>query len=251
MQDGLGHQPCGLLGLVERHIRTTPAVQCAIRCFNGTVTSPHGFLTSPAEHELKKKPCLALLSTPSPDITAPCPQVPIIPCPTYPFLPCAYKVLNSNDQATALTTHQGFVKAYSRILALGANPDHAYKPFPTILDHLSSVRPPAPILIHCTAGKDRTGVICALILSLCGVSDEAVAHEYSLTDIGLQPRRDEIVDQLLASDALKGNRAGAESMISSRYFNCFPLISFCLLLFQTWIPCRDHVGGPKLLQNVA
>jgi protein tyrosine/serine phosphatase len=39
--------------------------------------------------------------------------------------------------------------------------------------------------VHCTAGKDRTGVLCALLLSLCGVDDDTVAGEYALTEAGL------------------------------------------------------------------
>lgn len=70
--------------------------------------------------------------------------------------------------------------------------------------------------MHCTAGKDRTGVICALILSLCGVEDEAVAHEYSLTELGLQERKEEFINMLIQGDALRADRAGAERMVSSR-----------------------------------
>lgn len=56
----------------------------------------------------------------------------------------------------------------------------------------------------------------ALILSLCGVSDEAVAHEYSLTDLGLGERKEEFVSHLISVEPLKGNRAAAERMVSSR-----------------------------------
>lgn len=59
-------------------------------------------------------------------------------------------------------------------------------------------------------------MIIALILSLCGVSDEAVAHEYSLTDMGLGERRDEFISHLILVEPLKGDRAAAERMVSSR-----------------------------------
>lgn len=36
----------------------------------------------------------------------------------------------------------------------------------------------APVVVHCLAGKDRTGVVCALTLSLLGVADEAIAADY-------------------------------------------------------------------------
>ncbi|KAJ5007277.1 Tyrosine-protein phosphatase [Colletotrichum sp. SAR 10_99] len=114
---------------------------------------------------------------------------------------------------------EGFTKAYADILRAASGPDHPQDPFRTILSHLATSEIPTPLLIHCTAGKDRTGVICALILSLCGVSDDVVAHEYSLTDIGLQDRKEELVNQLLATEAMKGNPEGARRMIGSRKEN--------------------------------
>jgi protein-tyrosine phosphatase len=40
----------------------------------------------------------------------------------------------------------------------------------------------APLVIHCTAGKDRTGFACALILHALGVSDDVIAEDYLLTN---------------------------------------------------------------------
>jgi hypothetical protein len=40
---------------------------------------------------------------------------------------------------------------------------------------------PAPVLIHCAAGKDRTGVSIALILALAGVPREDIVADYVLT----------------------------------------------------------------------
>jgi len=39
----------------------------------------------------------------------------------------------------------------------------------------------APVVVHCVAGKDRTGVVCALTLSLLGVADDDVAADYALS----------------------------------------------------------------------
>lgn len=49
---------------------------------------------------------------------------------------------------------------------------------------LSLVADPAaaPAVVHCMAGKDRTGVVCALTLSLLGVSDTDIAEDYALTE---------------------------------------------------------------------
>jgi protein tyrosine/serine phosphatase len=42
---------------------------------------------------------------------------------------------------------------------------------------------PGGVLIHCYAGKDRTGMSVALLLSLAGVSDEDIADDYALTTL--------------------------------------------------------------------
>jgi protein-tyrosine phosphatase len=38
-----------------------------------------------------------------------------------------------------------------------------------------------PLVVHCRAGKDRTGVVIALILRLAGVPSEAIAADYALS----------------------------------------------------------------------
>jgi protein-tyrosine phosphatase len=43
----------------------------------------------------------------------------------------------------------------------------------------------APVVVHCMAGKDRTGVVCALVLSLLGVSDDDIATDYALTEVSM------------------------------------------------------------------
>jgi protein-tyrosine phosphatase len=40
----------------------------------------------------------------------------------------------------------------------------------------------APLVIHCTAGKDRTGFACALILHSLGVPEDVIAEDYLLTN---------------------------------------------------------------------
>lgn len=37
------------------------------------------------------------------------------------------------------------------------------------------------VLFHCTAGKDRTGVVSAILLALVGVSDEDIIYDYAIS----------------------------------------------------------------------
>jgi protein-tyrosine phosphatase len=50
--------------------------------------------------------------------------------------------------------------------------------------------PEGGVLIHCAAGKDRTGLIAALLLGLVGVAPETIAADYALTAECLRPRNE-------------------------------------------------------------
>jgi protein tyrosine/serine phosphatase len=39
----------------------------------------------------------------------------------------------------------------------------------------------APVVVHCVAGKDRTGVVSAVTLAALGVPDDVIAEDYALT----------------------------------------------------------------------
>jgi len=42
--------------------------------------------------------------------------------------------------------------------------------------------PPGGVVVHCHAGRDRTGVVVALALHVAGASVEAIAADYALSD---------------------------------------------------------------------
>ena len=72
-------------------------------------------------------------------------------------------------------------------------------------------------MCHCSAGKDRTGIITALILGLAGVDDNTISKEYALTEVGLGPLKEIMMNHLLEEGSLGGDRGKAEKMISARY----------------------------------
>ena len=49
-----------------------------------------------------------------------------------------------------------------------------------LVEHLAAGD--VPLYFHCSAGKDRTGIAAALILTILGVSDEAVVENFLLTN---------------------------------------------------------------------
>lgn len=50
------------------------------------------------------------------------------------------------------------------------------------------------VLIHCHAGKDRTGIIVALLLGLAGVPDAMIAADYAESQVCLWPLWEKLVE---------------------------------------------------------
>lgn len=56
--------------------------------------------------------------------------------------------------------------------------------------------PDGGILFHCFAGRDRTGIVAALLLRLAGVGVEAIVEDYEVTDGRLRARYEQWLTKL-------------------------------------------------------
>ncbi|MBI1181167.1 MAG: hypothetical protein GC201_11465 [Alphaproteobacteria bacterium] len=83
--------------------------------------------------------------------------------------------------------------------------------------------PRCPSVIHCTAGKDRTGVSVALVLLALGVPRDAVVEDYSLTRRYLDETWRERILVAMLGDLSTVNRPVAEVMFdaSPDYISAF------------------------------
>ena len=72
--------------------------------------------------------------------------------------------------------------------------EFAKNPIARVITTLASTA--APAVYHCAAGKDRTGVISAVVLGLLGVRDEIIVADYAAT----QENIDAIIDRLMATE---------------------------------------------------
>ncbi|MCJ1322963.1 hypothetical protein MMC15_008313 [Xylographa vitiligo] len=99
---------------------------------------------------------------------------------------------------------EGFVRAYADILAEGR------ESFRRVFEWVKEGEGVG--LVHCTAGKDRTGVLVMLLLGLVGVADEEIAAEYALTAQGLEAWKPEARERLKARGMPE---EGIEGMMSS------------------------------------
>ena len=58
-----------------------------------------------------------------------------------------------------------------------------------------------PVVIHCTVGKDRTGIIVALLLDLLGVDHDTIAADYHVTSANIAP----IIERIKAAPVFRDN----------------------------------------------
>ena len=79
---------------------------------------------------------------------------------------------------------------YNRFTELGAYyhfllSDDGYRR--RIISALEVIADPAnhPVLFHCMVGKDRTGILAAVVLELIGVPDEHITSDYALTALSM------------------------------------------------------------------
>ena len=97
--------------------------------------------------------------------------------------------LGYRDSAIAILGAQ--VMTPRGLIGLGLDTlDHSTREIKTCFDILSNADS-YPVLVHCTQGKDRTGLIVLLVLLLCGVGQEAAEQDYVLSEKELEPEREE------------------------------------------------------------
>jgi protein-tyrosine phosphatase len=66
-----------------------------------------------------------------------------------------------------------------------------------------------PALVHCSAGKDRTGIVVAMVLAVLGVPDELIAADYALSGSYLDPANTAAIGQLQAGTGLGEELTGS------------------------------------------
>jgi protein-tyrosine phosphatase len=92
--------------------------------------------------------------------------------------------------------------------------------------------PEGGVLVHCHGGKDRTGVIVALLLALVGVPDATIAEDFALSDVYLRPWYDEMLAPV--EDPEQRER------LTKQIFTAFPETMLATLEYL-----RDEYGGAE------
>ena len=92
-----------------------------------------------------------------------------------------------------------------------------------------------PILAHCTAGKDRTGITAALILDLIGVAQDTISEDYAMSSASV----DQLFNYLVESGRRpEGTSEAAKSrMITKRKH----MDDFLKLLYQKYGNAEGYI----------
>jgi protein-tyrosine phosphatase len=87
-----------------------------------------------------------------------------------------------------------------------------------------------PGLIHCSAGKDRTGLVAALVLEVIGVPDEIIAADYALSAENLDADAAQVISRI---QAISGGHAVDLGVLGSPPE----------LITEALARVRDHAGS--------
>lgn len=102
----------------------------------------------------------------------------------------------------------------------------------TLIQLVATESESVPLVFHCSAGKDRTGVAAALLLGLLGVPDDQIAADYAHSAVAM----DDLVAWVRAHDP-----SGADSMTTDQpatFLSC-PAEAMAGFLAQL----RDRLGS--------
>ncbi|OBZ70102.1 Tyrosine-protein phosphatase, partial [Grifola frondosa] len=177
--------------------------------------------------------------TPCPDIEG----VEIVQAPVFKTEDYSPEAMAKRFELYASGKTEAFMELYSQIL------DNGGPAFGAILRHVRD-RPQEGCIFHCTAGKDRTGIIAAILLKvgwtcqitpiicllnhgmqLAGVDDQTIAEDYALTRVGREPARQMVMARLAKVPYFATNTEAARNMFTSR---AETMLAFLHLLEQQY-----------------
>lgn len=97
----------------------------------------------------------------------------------YVNLPMMDVLPEKSDYDVTWATSEGVATQYESILADGA---------PAVRQSLQALSDASsyPVVFHCMAGKDRTGILSAVVLGLLGVADDDIVADYALSAAAME-----------------------------------------------------------------
>ena len=108
--------------------------------------------------------------------------------PMYQHLPLLDE--DNHEAMTLVNTNTATVSEMYYVML-----EHFTSNIGAIIQGIVETPPDSAVVIHCHAGKDRTGLIAALALRLVGISADDIAADYALSDAALKTQNVQMLDQ--------------------------------------------------------
>jgi protein tyrosine/serine phosphatase len=115
-----------------------------------------------------------------------------------------------------------------------------------------------PVLVHCTQGKDRTGLVVQLVLMLMGVSLDVVKQDYMMSTQELEPEKEErlkeihamgLTDEFAACDPELSAKVDAH--IHEKFGSVEKYLEGCGVTMEMQEKVKKILGGLDFAQNNA
>ncbi|KAL1879898.1 hypothetical protein VTK73DRAFT_6710 [Phialemonium thermophilum] len=155
------------------------------------------------------------------------------PAPSLDGIPIVWIETEEKDALVDLPTFRegegevGYRRMYLDVLRV-------YRPnFRAVLEHVRD-HPEEPFLFHCTAGRDRTGVLAGLLHALAGADPDTIVLDFLLSRVGTEPVR-----EMLLAFAMRG--AGVQSTDAPGFQNMCNLRASCWRAFLDGV--EEEYGG--------
>lgn len=130
----------------------------------------------------------------------------------YQVLDVLAQVMNNDASLQSMVSstgavHERMIQLYEQ-LALDPTARQSYRRFIQLL-----LIPNQPLVFHCFAGKDRTGVGAALFLKIMAVSDEQIMADYLLTNQAREHANQQILATMASQLTPEQQRAVSQALL--------------------------------------
>lgn len=104
-----------------------------------------------------------------------------VPAEITHHIPMVDRVIDVDDPPAQFTDAADLVDLYEDMVERGSR--QVVRALDVVAEHAAA----GPVMVHCVAGKDRTGLLVAAVQAAIGVTSDSIVEEYALSD---QPTRD-------------------------------------------------------------
>lgn len=121
--------------------------------------------------------------------------------------------------------------------------------FKQVIDYILSLGG-EPVLFHCTAGKDRTGITAVILMHLLGFNYQDIKDEYlNIDEVLVNLLLNKVLDQLKEEDVLHVDSIRAVVTVSEAFLESFLLgITDQYGTFDQYVKCKLDVDQTKIDQ---